>query len=208
MEKIMFETEDGVKIAGNYWKGSDPAVLLLHMMPSVKESWNDFAEALNRKGMAVLAIDLRGHGQSTAQGENIIDFRTFSDKEHQASIKDVEAAISYLKQNGVSEIFMGGASIGANLALQYQSGHPEIKKVFLLSAGLNYRGILTEPMAAKLRTGQTAYIAAGTMDGPVIEAAKALSKIIKGSTVKTYETPAHGTDLLIYDAEDIIAWLD
>jgi dipeptidyl aminopeptidase/acylaminoacyl peptidase len=41
MEEITFKTDDGVEIAGNYFKPNkehSPVFLLLHMMPSTKES--------------------------------------------------------------------------------------------------------------------------------------------------------------------------
>jgi alpha-beta hydrolase superfamily lysophospholipase len=67
MEKVNFKTKDGVTIVGNYFKPRKehaPAFLLLHMMPATKESWNDFASHLQKEGFEVLAIDLRGHGES------------------------------------------------------------------------------------------------------------------------------------------------
>ena len=196
MKKVSFFTVDEVTLVGNYWKGSDTAVLLLHMMPATKESWNVFADALNKEGMTVLAIDLRGHGESVKQNNNVLDYHRFSDAEHQATIKDVEASIAYLKQQGITKIYIVGASIGANLALQYQSEHPEIEKTVLLSAGLNYHGIITEPFARKLKGNQKVFLVAGTMDGTTSETVSTLSNLIKGEKqVKIYETSAHGTDL-------------
>ncbi len=209
VKKVSFTAEDGVAIVGNYWSGSDTAVLLLHMMPATKESWNDFADALNKEGMTVLAIDLRGHGESIKQGSNTLNYIQFSDEQHQASIKDVEAAVGFLKQNGSNTIYIAGASIGANLALQYQANHLEVKKTILLSAGLNYRGVLTQPSASALSSDQAVFLIAGTKDDSAADMANQLASSIKGpKQVKIYDTSAHGTDLFNVDPNLISTLVD
>ena len=64
MEHITLTTKDGMEIHGLYREvnQSQKAVLLLHMMPATKESWDGFATALQEKGITTLAIDERGHG--------------------------------------------------------------------------------------------------------------------------------------------------
>lgn len=213
MEKVIFDTEDEVTIIGNYWAGDKrgKAVLLLHMMPATKESWDDFAALLNESGFSVLAIDLRGHGESTEQNGEILDFRAFSDMQHQSTIRDVEASIAFLKKEGAREIFIAGASIGANLAVQYQSQNPDIRKTILLSAGLNYRGVKTEPAALQLKESQSTYIIAGTQDAAAVEALNALKDAGSGKKkVKLYETAAHGTRLFVVDDKlisELVEWL-
>lgn len=57
-----------VKLAGTYWPALEteaPAVLLLHGNGSNRSSMNETALWLNAHGYAVLAIDFRGHGQSS-----------------------------------------------------------------------------------------------------------------------------------------------
>ena len=211
MKKASFQTTDGVEIVANYWHGSEKAVLLLHMMPATKESWNNFAAALNKENFSILAIDLRGHGESTQQDGNILDYNRFSDEQHQESIKDVDAAVRYMKNNGAAEIYIAGASIGANLAIQYQAQHKEIKKTILLSAGANYRGILTEPAAENLSADQDVFLAAGAYDGNTVSDANQTASLIKGKKqVKIYNTSAHGTDLFREYPElltDLVKWL-
>jgi alpha-beta hydrolase superfamily lysophospholipase len=89
-EKIFLTTEDKVKIAANFYpceKESSIAVVCLHMMPATKESWDSFAIHLQRCGLCSLAIDERGHGESTIQQiktqKRVLDYRDFSDTEHQ-----------------------------------------------------------------------------------------------------------------------------
>ena len=211
MERVSFLTSDNVKIIGNYWPGREGAVLLLHMMPSTKESWNGFAALLQKQGYSVLAIDLRGHGESTKQNGQAIDYKRFNDYDHQQSIHDVEAAAEFLVEKSGDEISIVGASIGANLALRYQSVHPEIRKAALLSAGANYRGIITGDAARELADAQQVFMAAGSKDGNTVADANAISKAMKGqSIVKSYNTELHGTSLFDRFPElqlEIISWL-
>lgn len=209
MKTVSFATDDGVTIIGNYWKGSGNAVLLLHMLPATKESWNEFAEKLNDEGFTVLAIDLRGHGESTNNGT--LNYKTFTDAQHQASIKDVEAAVSYLKKQGATNISIAGASIGANLALVYQSEHQEIKKTILLSAGENYRGVVTGPAAEALQEDQKVFFIEGSSDPSSAGTADVLSSALSGDReVMIYNTSAHGTNLFNEHPElmqELITWL-
>ncbi len=151
MERLYFTTSDNVKIVANEFlpdKKKYPTprgwVIFLHMMPATKESWNPLADQLQQAGYAGLAIDLRGHGASEG-GPN--GYKEFSDAEHQDSIRDVDAAIDILHGIGVRDdrIVLIGASIGANLALQYASQHRAISCVVAISPGADYHGIVTKP---------------------------------------------------------------
>jgi len=224
-EKIILKTIDGKDIIGDYLEASDRrgAGLLLHMMPSTKESWVNFAEELAEYGFSSLSIDLRGHGKSSGGPDG---FMQFNDKEHQTSILDVNAGIEFLKSKGIIEdrIFLEGASIGANLSLQFQSENPEIKASVLLSPGLNYRGILGGELVKKLKDNQSIFIAgskhdcgyqstdgasndkcASDMAEEIFKSALSLNK-----KIKIFSNSAHGTTILARNegfSREIIEWL-
>lgn len=215
LQKINLKTSDNTNIAGDYYPVKEqnaPAAVLLHMMPATKESWRDFAEKLNKNGFQALAIDLRGHGESDG-GPN--GFQKFSDREHQTSIKDVEAAVDFFTVQGLplEKIFLIGASIGANLALQFQSEHPEIKKSVLLSPGLNYRSIETEPAAGKITGNQAVFLAAGgENDKYSTETTQKLFNMLKSKNkeLKILKNAGHGMDILKKEpplANEIILWV-
>ena len=115
-EKVSFETVDQKRIVANAFEVNNPKgwLLLIHMMPATKESWDAFAFAAQKKGYESVAIDLRGHGESEDGHEG---YKNFSDEEHRASIQDVEAAWEFLRGRGAvpekSEEL--AASIGSNL---------------------------------------------------------------------------------------------
>ncbi|PIR57935.1 MAG: hypothetical protein COU71_01290 [Parcubacteria group bacterium CG10_big_fil_rev_8_21_14_0_10_38_31] len=226
MEKIILKTSDSKEIIGNYLEvsGAKGVGLLLHMMPSTKESWDVFAKQLAQSGFSSLAIDLRGHGESTGGPEGFVQF---SDREHQDSILDVEGAIDFLIKKGVSKekIFLVGASIGANLSLQYQKENPFIKATILLSPGLNYRGILGGDLAKNLNNNQEIFVSGSehdcgyqSADGSSNDkcASDMAKEIFDNSSslnkqIKLFSNSAHGTTILVRNegfSKELISWLE
>jgi alpha-beta hydrolase superfamily lysophospholipase len=207
-ERVEFLTKDGVKIVGDYYNpehgaSSELAVLLLHMMPSNRKSWMSFARKLKHAGMMVLAIDLRGHGDSTRkQDGSILNYKSFSDSEHQKSVFDIEAAVKFLRRKNHLNLALIGASIGANLALKYLAECQEAKAAILFSAGLNYRGIKALPLAKMLKENQKVFIVAAEDDMRSGESAGEAAKeifdnlTIKRKQIKIFESGGHGTEIL------------
>ncbi len=219
---MQLTTQDGVALYGTHVSAANheaPAVVLLHMMPAVKESWAEFQAALSQAGFQSLAIDLRGHGASVQKRDERLDYKKFSDQEHQEKIQDAEAAVEFFTSRGVpiASIALAGASIGANLALQYQAEHNEVKASVLLSVGLDYRGIRTEPLARTLAQEQSVFLAAtqddmsrsgnscADMAQTLFDAAES-----KNKKIKIFDGAEHGTDMFKTHPElmsGIIAWL-
>ncbi len=214
VEHITLTATDGVRLAADYYPAAGSrGALLLHMMPATKESWRGFAAKLQRLGVKVLAIDLRGHGQSEGGPDG---FRSFSDAQHQESIADVAAGARYLEAQGVAEknLSVIGASIGANLALWYGATHPAVPRIVLLSPGLNYRGIATLPLAGKLQASQQVFIAASQDDDGNAEMAQQIFEALPrnaANRVVIYRTAGHGTAMFGKEKpdleEEILGWL-
>lgn len=215
-ERVTFATEDGVTIAGERYAGPSidgPSALLLHMMPATKESWRPFAEALVARGFShVLAIDLRGHGESTAgPGGSKLFYKDFSDEEQQAKMKDVEAAVAWLEGMGVRKdrLLLAGASIGANLAIAYAAAYHEIPAVIALSPGLDYRGVTTGDKISALADHQRVHIAASTEDEYSFASMRSLASRRPGSTISELHDAGHGTTMFerepVFMAETL-AW--
>ena len=194
MESIFLTTKDGVKIAANYRnidisKYQQPIgwLVLAHMMPATKESFHQLAEEFQNIGYESIAIDLRGHGESDKGPESILD---------------LEIAVDYLVKNRGAKsdkISFIGASIGANLSLQYISEHSEFKTAILLSPGLNYRGIKTEPMVKNLKAGQKVFFVSARDDGDNAEENQKLYDLTPANVIKKikiYDFGGHGTDIL------------
>lgn len=217
MVNINFLTSDGITIHGLEMAAGDAKswAVLLHMMPATKESYGDFQNDLAAQGVSSLAIDFRGHGESTvgSNGQKL-DYKQFSDEEHQAKIRDVEAAMNYLStHHGIAptRVVLIGASIGANLALQYAAAHADIPGVVLLSPGLNYREIVTMSFIQSLTRDRHVYLIASE-DDP--ESAGTVDKLAERSLAKTelrlFKTAGHGTNILGRETDfrkELVRWI-
>lgn len=195
-DAITLQTMDGVSIAGDWTvpEGAAQAALLLHMMPATKESFAPLTKVLNKAGVATLAIDLRGHGKSA----QTLDYKTFTDLEHQSSRLDVDASVNWLKEHGFLEenIAFVGASIGANLSLDALERYKGAKRAVLLSPGLDYRGLKTSPMLRSLASHQKVWIVAAKGDEYSRESTQTLASIQPElAKAQIYEGSEHGTSL-------------
>lgn len=195
MEKIQIKTQDGLTLSALYQDNqAEKSVVLLHMMPATKESWLPLMEKLS--GFNVLALDLRGHGESAGG-----DYTAFTPEQHQQYILDAEAgAESLLDKHPGTELLLGGASIGANISLQYMANHPEVGKGFCLSAGLDYYGVKASDFAAQLKPTQQVLFVGAMDDGRKVSdcgtMAKELAEKCTGKpTLQVYEYGGHGTDM-------------
>ena len=211
-ERVTLKTEDGVTLAGDYYPASgERGVLLLHMMPVDRTSWVAFAQKLQEAGFQALAIDLRGHGESEGGPAG---YKNFSDAEHQGSRADLAAGAAFLKEKGVKELHLGGASIGANLALEYLEAHPEALSAILLSPGLEYRGISIRGLVSRVSSGQGVYGVASEDDRYSWETVQELFReITLGNLRKTkfFKDAGHGTTIFERQPEfmdELVEWLD
>ena len=89
-----------------------------------KESWYFLAEAFLRNGVAALPIDFRGYGNSTSGSTS-------------KKMYDILGAISYLNEQGFTDINVVGASMGGAAVLLALSNNsiPIQKAVLLAPAG-------------------------------------------------------------------------
>ncbi len=200
----MVTAADGLRLVGTFSPGAGagprPAVLLLHMLGSNREAWAPLAPELADVGYSVLALDMRGHGETggapdwTLAGDDLTRvWQVLSGR------PDVDA--------GRTAII--GASIGANLALVVAAEIPAVRTVVLLSPGLDYRGVQTE--AAMTAYGdRPVLIVASAEDGYAADSSRRLAGLAPGAALTIYEGAGHGTTMLIREpglTDLILDWL-
>lgn len=213
-EEVRFTTADGWQIAATYWPAVGNfrgAVILLHMLPADRHSYDDFGPKLAAVGFATLALDSRGHGESMTWGEKKVSHTTFDAQAYNASVEDVSAAKRFLVGKGVDTSRLGlvGASIGANFALRYAVRDDDVKAVVLLSPGLDYHGVKTED-AMKALAGRPALLVASDEDEYSARTVATLKSISSAATVKTFTKAGHGTDIFRAQPafqDEVISWL-
>ncbi len=117
-----------------------PAVLLLHGYGEDRMVWRDFTQQLLGRGWAVMALDLRGHGQSKTKNQRPIqataEWRTSA---HEFPI-DLDPALDWLKARqriDTQKIVVIGADVGANLALIASGRFPEVRTVVAIKPNLS-----------------------------------------------------------------------
>lgn len=194
-EDISFQTEDGVNIKGDFYKGGDKGIILLHMFTVTKQTWKGFAQELKEKGYSVLAIDFRGHGTSD------LDYSDFGEQDFNNMILDVRGAKEFL---GKEKNVVMGASIGANIALKFAN---EVDGAVALSPAFNYKGIETKEDASEIN--KPVLIVVSDEDTQSVGDSKELNKIISESELEVYSGKGHGTKMLDRETKDrILKWLD
>lgn len=157
---VRLNTRDGVEVIGTFYPAPTspaPAVLLLHGLGQNRQYWDAFAKLLQQAGIASLAIDLRGHGdsikQQTVQGPVRLDVSAFKPKDFQDMLIDLNAAYDWLaEQKGVNRRRIGivGSSISANLAVRYALFNDDVAALVLLSPGLGYREVHADDAIGQL----------------------------------------------------------
>ncbi|MGH8003308.1 MAG: alpha/beta hydrolase [Limisphaerales bacterium] len=197
------KAEDGLVLKGTLYlpdgtKEARPVIILLPKMASDRKSWGDFPKKLSAAGYAVLALDQRGHGESIWQGEKKRTFLKFTNFDFARMVTDLDAVLTVLskqKKVDVTRSAIYGASIGANVALVYGAGHPEVKAVALLSPGMDYKGITTSDAAISYGNRPALVVAAGQDGYSALSTRKLADKMGESATLKIYEGKEHGTGL-------------
>lgn len=207
-ESIIFPTPDGVSIAGDWYPSPKTfgVVVLLHMMTSSRKDWIPFQQELVKNNIASLAIDMRGHGESTKTKEGVVlDHKKFTDEQHQQYLVDASAAVRWLtnKKYEKSQIMVMGASIGANIALWMLEEEPALAGAVLLSPG-NYRGIDAVAQAEYLKHHHALWAAGSDSDDT--DAYETARKVVEESAAYRksfipYKNAGHGIHLFTSDPQ-------
>jgi pimeloyl-ACP methyl ester carboxylesterase len=199
---VTFRTSDGVTIAATLQPAARPeapAVILVHQLGSTRAEWAPLLERLHAEpAIATLAIDVRGHGESTAGPDGrALSSRDFSNEEWAAIPRDVEAAAAFLRSEGSAirpaRIGVVGASIGSSAAIVAASGDAALDPIVALSPGRAYHGIdAITPGVQLAGRGFLGVVAEAEADG--VETARALARITATEAV-VVPGDAHGVRL-------------
>jgi alpha-beta hydrolase superfamily lysophospholipase len=166
-DRIEITTEDKQKLVGSYWapkdqRGAAPAAVLVHNAGGTRNDLVEIAERLQKQGFAVLAIDLRGHGES--RGELPAWEELTEDAKSRTwtfALRDVKAAIGWIsKRDGVhaSNVSLLGDRAGSALVTRYATRDENIRSIVLLDPQIEQYGFNVSKDIAQL-AGLPTYIA-------------------------------------------------
>jgi len=187
---IDLTTSDGVNIKATYYEGNTPhGIILLHMVARTRADWEPFALELQAKGYKVIAIDLRGHGQSN------LNWQSFASRDFNNMIEDVRAAKDFLNAKSAKVIAIIGASVGANIALNYAAEDSDIRTVVMLSPGIDFRGVKTDRTIKEF--DRPILLVASSEDSYSAESSAKLHNLSasKDAKLEMYEDVGHGTEM-------------
>ncbi len=201
-------TDDGVPIKGDYYRPvaeNAPGALLVHGSGRERSAWLLFARQLMEQGLPVLAIDLRGYGESGGETSD------------QNKIEDVAAGVAFLKAQAEvdpANILLIGENDGSWWALDYASKHQDIRAVALITPGILYdKKFLGQIMADY--GDRPIFIAVsdheGNHDENAVKTAKLLDKLAAGPhELIVLHDYGWGTGLLMQEnglAARLLAWM-
>jgi alpha-beta hydrolase superfamily lysophospholipase len=205
-ERVAFKSDDNVELVADLYaagKPGAPAVILLPMYGDTRACWKKLAPALQSRGMTVLALDPRGHGDSIHQGDKVLDYNSARQGGENLFLtmhKDVGAAKKYLVEKAgadATRVSIAGASIGASVAIDYAGRDHAVKSLVLLSPGRNYQGMDSIAHAKKVAALPVLIL---TNDREQAAAADIAAAMPKGSArVEVVPEGEHGTRLLSRD---------
>jgi alpha-beta hydrolase superfamily lysophospholipase len=195
---IVLRTADGATLSAALYESGhqgSPGVVLVHMLRRTHADWNVAAEALQQAGMTVVAVDLRGHGDSAGHYEAGGDLSVL--------VQDVQAAVGLLQaRSDVSHgrIGIAGASLGASIAMLAAAANPSIRSVVLLSPSLDYQGLKCEASLRKYAP-RPALLVAASNDPYALRSVRQLTEAGPANEVLTLEGAGHGTAMLARDPD-------
>lgn len=199
-QAVSFQAADGFRLSADYYPpsstaGDAPFVILLHMYRSDRTAWAPLIEPLHAAGLAILALDLRGHGESatTESRDRVIARESAIFREMQADLRGAYDWIVTQPHIDRARFALVGASVGASVALQCAAKDRSVDAVVCLSPGLDYLGLDSAGDIAQIM-GRSALMLATEDERDAPYTLRSRGRDVE---VKIYRNlRAHGTDML------------
>jgi pimeloyl-ACP methyl ester carboxylesterase len=190
---VSFDTSDGIHLEGRLFGSADATagVVLAHMLPADQTAWYTYAQRLASTGYRVLTFDFRGYcpgGDGGCSG---------GEKDPGLAAVDLNAALAFLRDDGVQRVGLIGASMGGTAALVVAS-HEQggILAVVTLSAPEAIDSLGAGPEVMQTVSAAKLFIA-GLEETTAADAAKAFyDESLQPKRYEILTTGDHGTDIL------------
>ncbi|HEY6029514.1 MAG TPA: alpha/beta fold hydrolase [Gaiellaceae bacterium] len=187
-QPFWLRAEDGFRLYAVEAGEGATAVVLAHESPADLCGWLPYAATLTRAGIRVLALDLRGFGDS----------RPAPDAAPLAYGRDLRAAVGRLRADGARKVFLVGASFGGAAALAY-APQLDIDGVVSLSGEARLAGAKLDGLAQVARLRKPLLIVGSRHDRylPVSDALALLRRAgTKDKRTALYPGGFHGWDIV------------
>lgn len=171
-EKVTFSAADGLKITADLYETNpkNPYILLFHQAGYSRGEYRQTANKMIKFGYNCLAVDLRSGGEvNYIQNHTaLLALQQGYPVDFLSSQKDIEAAISWVKERSKEPVVLLGSSFSASVSLLVAKNNPDVKAVIAFSPGEYFspeRTIQSEikdlkkPVFAASSQRETSYVA-------------------------------------------------
>jgi pimeloyl-ACP methyl ester carboxylesterase len=188
--------------------GPVPCVILAHMLGRDLGTWREYQSQLIEMGLASVAYDLRGHGESLRKTgtteERRFPWEKFSAEDWKNAWMDVQAVLKKVKEDSrvdSERIGIEGGSIGGNVAVIALSRLDDLKCGVALSPSFQYKDVSTREALENL-SGRPLLVYSSKGDQQSYRTASRFREVA-GDSVEFVgmEGSTHGTNLLAEDPE-------
>ncbi len=191
-EIVTIECTDGYVLSADSMRrararGRMPGVIFLHDRLQDRHQWYPLTFQSAGRGFAVIAPDLRGHGENPDYvGNPSLKAADLTASDYQTMRDDVRNAISSLAIKTDVEggrIALLGFGLGANLALLV-AGEPwaeAVRCVIAVAPRLDDHGLRPDEAIARIPASKAVYLAAAADDPDAIAACEAWMPRLKGT---------------------------
>ena len=193
------QATDGVTLKGDFYMvdASHPTVLLLHQLYTTRASWQDAVGVLTGAGYNVLAVDVRGSGE------------TGSKINWPKAVEDVGVWMAWLRNTaGVrgDAISTMGSSMGSTLAILGCAYDGACRTAIVLSPGWSYSGISVEEALKTNLVGRPILAIYAKRDRwPALGIPKMQKVAPEGVATTVFAGNKHGMDLFAQNRDAIWA---
>lgn len=143
VKTVTITTSDRIDLKADFW-GQDedersPAALLIHDAGADRTTLTELAGRLHKSGFAVLALDLRGHGDSITRPEDAFDKLETEEERAKAwafTTRDLDAAARWLRaQKSIhsANLNLVGVGAGCALAVRHGAGDENVRSLTLIA---------------------------------------------------------------------------
>lgn len=204
-QTVLVRTADGALLVADFYLVDplSPTIILAHQLYSNRRSWEFVISPLIGEYFNVLAIDLRGYGESSSS----INWKL--------AVTDMQLWFDWLRTEGgvrPDAISTMGSSMGSTLAIIGCANDALCKTAIAISPGWDYYGIqIEDALTTGLNTRPLLVVYTERDRWPALGMPQIEAAATNPLTVEMFPANAHGIDMIKLYEEDImtiiIDWL-
>lgn len=197
-QTVLIQAEDGALLVGDFYLVNplSPTIILVHQLYTTRLSWQPVISPLIGEHYNVLAIDIRGYGESSS-----------SINWHHA-VTDMQLWFNWLRTEGSvrpDAISTMGSSMGSTLAIVGCANDALCKTTIAISPGWDYYGIqIEDALATGLNNRPTLILYAERDRWPAVGMPLIEEVATNPLTIERFPANTHGMDLIKLHEEEII----